>query len=203
MKNIHQKVALFYLVLFISRILLLGACTAKYEREAAPIASDSAYDLIAATPTSLKITLQPTPYISTPSRTPQSNTLKPKNTELQGCIVPSDDYSRLEINGHQLNHRTYEMLAQAQTVYDGEINFTGEAITQGSYTNAVGASFGTHAGGGAVDLSVMQPGTYTILYSDIEKIIQALRITGFAAWYRDFDALYPGSPPHIHAIAIG
>jgi hypothetical protein len=30
-----------------------------------------------------------------------------------------------------------------------------------------------------------------------------MRIAGFAAWLRDFDELYPGSPIHIHAIAIG
>lgn len=95
------------------------------------------------------------------------------------------------------------MLGVAQELYAGEINLTDSAITQGSYTNAVDASFGTHAGGGAVDLSVMAPGTYTLLANDIRPIIRALRLAGFAAWYRDFDALYAGSPPHIHAIAIG
>ena len=34
-------------------------------------------------------------------------------------------------------------------------------------------------------------------------LILALRTAGFAAWLRDFDQLYPGSPIHIHAIAIG
>ena len=95
------------------------------------------------------------------------------------------------------------MLVYAHPLYDGEIDLTGDAITQGSYTNAVEASFGTHAGGGAVDLSVMSPGTFSILYDDIEPLIQALRQAGFAAWYRDFDELYEGSPVHIHAIAIG
>ena len=118
------------------------------------------------------------------------------------CKKPSDDYSLLEINGHQLNQRTYEMLQTAQRLYSGVIDITGNAITQGSYTNAVEASFGTHAGGGAVDLSVMEPGTYNILSSDIEPLIQALRQAGFAAWYRDLDEIYPGSPAHIHAIAI-
>lgn len=120
-----------------------------------------------------------------------------------GCQRPADDYSRIVVNGHQLNRRTYEMLALAQTHYGGEIDLTGDAITQGSYTNAVEASFGTHAGGGAVDLSVMAPGTFNILHGDIPRIIAALRKAGFAAWYRDFDALYDGSPPHIHAIAVG
>jgi len=95
------------------------------------------------------------------------------------------------------------MLAVAQELYGGEINLTDDAITQGSYTNAVAASFGTHAGGGAVDLSVMAPGTYTVLFEDISMIVRALRLAGFAAWYRDFDQLYAGSSPHIHAIAIG
>ncbi len=120
-----------------------------------------------------------------------------------GCQAPSGDLSRLEINGHQLNRRTHEMLTYAQSLYGGEIDLTGDAITQGSYTTAVDASFGTHAGGGAVDLSVMAPGTFNILHADIPKIIRALRLAGFAAWYRDFDVLYDGSPPHIHAIAIG
>jgi hypothetical protein len=109
----------------------------------------------------------------------------------------------LTINGHRLNARTVEMLAYAQSIYGGVIDITGDAITQGSYTDAVEASFGTHAGGGAVDISVMKPGTYQILHEDIEPLIAALRLAGFAAWYRDFDELYPGSPVHIHAIAIG
>jgi hypothetical protein len=102
-----------------------------------------------------------------------------------------------------LNKRTYEMLEYAASLYGGVIDITGQAITQGSYTSAVEASFGTHSGGGAVDLSVMYPGTYTIHEEDIEPLIRALRLAGFAAWYRDFDELYDGSPVHIHAIAIG
>lgn len=130
-----------------------------------------------------------------------TNTVLP--AEPVGCLQPSDDYSRITINDHKINQRTYDMLAYAQTLYGGQIDLTGRAITQGSYTTVVEASFGTHAGGGAVDLSVMAPGTYTILSDEIEPLVQALRLAGFAAWYRDFNALYEGSPPHIHAIAIG
>jgi hypothetical protein len=128
-------------------------------------------------------------------------TLSPKNTI--GCKQPASNYERLEVNGHTLNRRTYEMLHYANELYSGPIDITGDAITQGSYTNAVDASFGTHSGGGAVDLSVMSPGTYTVLYDEIEPLINALRLAGFAAWFRDFNELYDGSPGHIHAIAIG
>ncbi|GIV66281.1 MAG: hypothetical protein KatS3mg047_0674 [Bellilinea sp.] len=123
--------------------------------------------------------------------------------EPEGCQKPEEDYTILSVNGFLLNQRTYSMLKHAAELYQGEIDLLGYAITQGSYTRQVDASFGTHAGGGAVDLSVMRKGTYTILWDDIPSLIHALRVAGFAAWLRDLDELYPGSPIHIHAIAIG
>jgi hypothetical protein len=144
-------------------------------------------------------TITPTP---TPSFTP---TTQPSSTPIgpSGCQRPPDDYGLVEINGYTINQRTYQMLLHAQEMYGGELQLTGYHLTQGSYTNLVSASFGTHNGGGAVDLSVIQYGTYKVLYDDIEPLILALRTAGFAAWLRDFDELYPGSPIHIHAIAIG
>ncbi len=158
--------------------------------------------------------LSPTPYIATETVVASSaataavvanspTATSQPSPEPIGCLLPSTDYTLVTINGHKLSQRTYEMLAYAQSLYGGPIDLTGTAITQGSYTNAVEASFGTHAGGGAVDLSVMSPGTYAILEDEIEPLIHALRLAGFAAWYRDFSALYEGSPAHIHAIAIG
>jgi hypothetical protein len=95
------------------------------------------------------------------------------------------------------------MLAHARQLYGGELDIIGDAITQGSYSDAVSASFGTHAGGGAVDLSVMERGTYTVLWDDLNPLIHALRAAGFAAWVREYGELYADSPIHIHAIAIG
>jgi hypothetical protein len=109
----------------------------------------------------------------------------------------------MEVNGEMLNQRTLAMLSHAQELYGGEIELTGYAITQGSYTNSLSASFGTHAGGGAVDLSVVRRDTYTVLWDDIEPLIRALRAAGFAAWLREYGELYPDSPIHIHAIAVG
>jgi hypothetical protein len=154
-------------------------------------------------PTSTQLTptqtLRPSPTVMTVTNTPTITS----TTEPDGCLKPSENYERISINGHQLNQRTYDMLAYAAQLYGGAIDITDSAITQGSYTRAVEASFGTHAGGGAVDLSVMAPGTFIILEEDIEPLIRALRLAGFAAWYRDFNVLYEGSPVHIHANAIG
>lgn len=111
---------------------------------------------------------------------------------------------RVEVNnGQVINQRTLAMLTHAQELYGGELDLTGAAITQGSYSDAVAASFGTHSGGGAVDLSVMRHGTYTILWNEVEPLLRALRVSGFAAWLREYGELHPDSPIHIHAIAIG
>lgn len=123
-----------------------------------------------------------------------------------GCWEPPDDYTRVWVNGALLNSRTLAMLDHAQDLYQaqgGVIDFH-LAITQGSYTGgALAASFGTHDGGGAVDLSVRSPLDWSVLWDEIGPMLYALRVAGFAAWLRDTDELYPGSAIHIHAIALG
>ena len=131
-------------------------------------------------------------------------TMSPTSTpEPFGCQKPPDDYTRVEANGWTLNQRTMAMLAHAQELYGGELEITGHAITQGSFHDNGSASFGTHLGGGAVDLSVLRRGTYTVLWDDIGPLIHALRAAGFAAWLREYGELCADSPIHIHAIAIG
>ena len=144
------------------------------------------------TPIPPTLTLTPTP---TPTQT--------STPEPAGCQKPPEDYTRVEVDGSTINQRTLAMLTHAQELYGGELEISGYAITQGSYSSAVTASFGTHAGGGAVDLSVLRRDTYTVLWDDIEPLIRALRTAGFAAWLREYGELYPDSPIHIHAIAIG
>ncbi len=126
--------------------------------------------------------------------------------EPEGCLRPPDDYTRLWVNGEQVNARTLAMLDHAQALYSaqgGVIDFR-RAITQGSYNaGMVAASFGTHDGGGAVDLSVRSLVDWSVLTDEIAPMIRALRVAGFAAWLRDENELYAGSVIHIHAIAIG
>ncbi len=174
-----------------------------------PVAIVATATAIPATATQT-ITFTPSPsatFTSRPSFTPTftiTPTWTPSVTlEPAGCLRPPDDYTRITVNGWVLNQRTYAMLQHAADLYGGEFEITGYAITQGSYHDNGEASFGTHLGGGAVDLSVFRKGTYTILTSEIRKLLPALRAAGFAAWYRIADELYPGSAYHIHAIAIG
>ena len=155
------------------------------------------------TRTPISITQTPT-FTPAPSPTDTAFPTVTSTPEPAGCQKPPEDYSRIEVsNGQTLNQRTLAMLAHSQELYGGEIELTGYAITQGSYSDSVAASFGTHSGGGAVDLSVMRKGTYTVLWEDVDPLLRALRVAGFAAWLREYGELYADSSIHIHAIAIG
>lgn len=97
-------------------------------------------------------------------------------------------YQRLTWRGHQFDKMTVAaiMAAEAKGGLQG-------VITQGSYTTAVGASGGTHAGGGALDLHY-DPATAA-------KLVLAFRQVGFAAWRRYY---IPGLwPDHIHCELLG
>lgn len=124
------------------------------------------------------------------------------------CQAPPEDYTILTVDFAQLNARTVAMLDHATAVYHtlgGLLIFDfRQALVQGSYNpGRVAASFGTHDGGGAVDLSVREPVTRRVMEAEIPRMLRALRIAGFAAWLRDTGELYPGSAIHIHAIAVG
>lgn len=151
------------------------------------------------TPVPVTSTVTLTPTLSPPTETA---TVTPISEPVE-CRKPPDDYELVNIDGYWLNARTVAMLEYAQLLYGGEIDLTGSAITQGSFHDNGAASFGTHLGGGAVDLSVMRTGTWIVLYDDIPVLLRALRLAGFAAWLREIDEVFPGSGIHIHAIAIG
>ncbi len=172
--------------------LLLGAC-----------ASTNAVG----TPSLSAIEPTPTLHQTSPTLAPEIRA-DPSPTssfgqEPAGCRTPPEDYTRVKVNGKWINRRTLAMLEYAQSLYAGPIDLRGPAITQGSYSNNGPASFGTHLGGGAIDISVIRPGGLDVLYGEIERLVRALRVAGFAAWLRDWGELSEGSGIHIHAIAVG
>lgn len=130
----------------------------------------------------------------------------PSADDPDGCQRPPEDYRRIRFDFAEINLRTLAMLDHAQTLYTatgGTLRFR-ENIMQGSYNpGQVVASFGTHDGGGAVDLSVRRRADWSVLRDEIPLMLEALRLAGFAAWLRDTGSLYPNSPVHIHAIAVG
>jgi len=202
---LYNQKSYFYLI-FVGLLLVLSSCQLSLIEEYGH--SVDASIIIPTLTKQISTQTKTHPQISTPTPSPTGTktivtTFTPAFSEPEECLKPEENYDLTTINGMLINQRTYSMLEYAQTLYRGEIELTGYHITQGSYSNQVSASFGTHAGGGAVDISVIQYGTYQVLYEDIDPLIIALRLAGFAAWLRDFDQLYPGSPIHIHAIAIG
>lgn len=103
---------------------------------------------------------------------------------------PKHDYRRVYYGGRLVNARTKVMLQRAEIKFGGK--FT---LTQGSYNRGVGASAGTHDGGGVVDIAVNA-------YSSSRRkdLVEALRRAGFAAWLR---TPAEGFQYHVHACAIG
>lgn len=89
--------------------------------------------------------------------------------------------------------RTADMLTEAARRFGKPLQYA-----QGSYRHGQTAASGsTHDGGGAVDVRTVP------LANQAEKmrLVKALRLVGFAAWYR---TPIPGVwGEHIHAIAIG
>lgn len=120
------------------------------------------------------------------------------------CQRPPDDLSRVEFNGYVLNARTLWMLQLADNIYMGR----GDPlrVTQGSYTEGEELSFGTHSGGGAVDISIRvksDPSQILSVDGEAEELVHALRLAGFAAWLRLPEDMTPSVSLHIHAIAVG
>lgn len=200
--KIKNKIIVGFLILVFG-LLSFNACGSITNQVTATVplpAVSETMNVVIQTPV-LTNSLFLSPTIPTATFTP-SPTISPTPWQDSGCQKPPDDYTIINVNGYSLNARTYAMLQHAAEIYGGTMDITGSAITQGSYSSAVSASFGTHDGGGAVDLSVLDD-NWMIAHDEIEPLLHALRVAGFAAWLRDLDELYPGSPIHIHAIAIG
>lgn len=127
----------------------------------------------------------------------------PTPTNSDECRRPPNDYRRRTINGEPVNARTLWMLRLAARIYEGP----GDPlrVVQGSYTDELDASFGTHTGGGVVDISIRTklPPHDVLSLDEAYRIVHVLRLVGFAAWLRLPDDLDPPTTLHIHAVAVG
>lgn len=127
--------------------------------------------------------------------------LYPRPTK--ACQRLPDDYRKTSISGKVINVRTLWMLRLANYLYTGPGNPL--RVVQGSYTDDLDASFGTHAGGGVVDISIRTklPPHDVVSMDEAKRLVLALRNAGFAAWLRLPDDLDPPTTLHIHAVAVG
>lgn len=119
---------------------------------------------------------------------------KPKPS-WQTVKAPPSDYRVVSFRGVKVNVRTRVMVERAESYMKAMGLSSKLSITQGSFSNGVSASAGTHDGGGALDISIRG---YSAANAD--KIVKAMRMAGFAAWRRGVNDTFS---PHIHAIAIG
>ena len=160
-----------------------------------PLRTETATPLPTEKPAPTETRSPPTVTISPPTAT-----IEPVLTGVE-CFTPPEVYQRVQVRGHTLSKRTTAMMENAQLLYGGIGSMY--LVIQGSYAPGLGASFGTHDGGGAVDIWTVDPNNTGVLLGDIDKMVWALRQSGFAAWFRPANMLYQGMYPHIHAISIG
>lgn len=105
-------------------------------------------------------------------------------------VRPLTPGSTVAFRGALVNTRTRAMQLEAERLLGRQL-----VITQGSYSTSDPTSAGTHAGGGALDLSVDgMSSTYRV------NVVRQLRLVGFAAWLRT--PAQGNWPYHIHAIAL-
>ena len=123
--------------------------------------------------------------------------------EPAGCSSPVEEYSPVQVGDRVLSARTLGMLSQARQIYAGPIDLTDTAIATIDHPSKLYPMVDPHHDRGVLDILVRHPYTDRVLYEEIEGVIGALRVAGFASWLRDADELYPGSEIHIHAVAIG
>jgi len=99
--------------------------------------------------------------------------------------------TRVSFRGKVFDSRTRDQLMELERLLGAPLS-----IMQGSYSGRVGASAGTHDGGGAFDADDTGMGK-----ADRDRFIIAARKVGFAAWWRPTIAGKWGS--HFHGISIG
>lgn len=114
---------------------------------------------------------------------PNRFTLSHKVDQGSWVVLPQND-APAQFQDQTVNERTRAMFFRAEEIAG---NMT---ISQGR--GGADASAGTHTGGGAIDIRVVDAPSQT------SARVAALRKVGFAAWYRNWDG-----NQHIHAIAVG
>lgn len=116
-----------------------------------------------------------------------------------GCKEPPNAFEILTQNGWAFSMRTYSMLEHAMQLIGGELDPVELRIVRN--TTVLGRLvFELHQNGGAIDISLLQSGMNLIPYNEIDHLVIALRVAGFAAWFRDAQKL---EDIYIQAIPIG
>jgi len=100
-------------------------------------------------------------------------------------------YDRVYFRGFPMNARDAAMVLDAERRFGATV-----AITQGPFHPGVGASSGTHDGGGAIDWSLSGMSSRRK-----RKWDRAVKDTGWCAWHRPY--VYQLWPEHEHGVARG
>jgi len=119
-----------------------------------------------------------------------------------GCRVPQDG-EPVEGNGWTLSRRTYDMLGHAAELFGAVLDPGSLTIVYTNVENNGIIRLPVVEENGALQIGMISGNGFDTRYGEVEPLIRALRVSGFAAWFWDWDEQYLGSEPVIEAIPIG
>jgi hypothetical protein len=130
---------------------------------------------------------------------PASFPLLGKMYEPAGCELPTDDVSIVEAGDRTISRRTLMMLMNAAELYGGRFDLEQFAIITQSRLSGY-LVLQVEVDGESLTISITRPGYHKLLYLEVDSLVIALRVAGFATWFRD--AVDPAEA-HILAVPIG
>jgi hypothetical protein len=119
--------------------------------------------------------------------------------EPAGCDVPPDDATIVQAGDRAISRRTLTMLTNAAELYGGRFDLEKFAIiTQSKLSGYLVLQ--VEVDGLSLNISITRPGSSTLLYLEVDSLVIALRVAGFAAWF--LEAVDPADA-YILAVPVG
>jgi hypothetical protein len=119
--------------------------------------------------------------------------------EPAGCEVPPDDDSIVQAGDRTISRRTLTMLMNAAKLYGGRFDLEKfSIITQSKLSGYLVLQ--VEVDGASLKISITRSGSSTLLYLEVDSLIIALRVAGFAAWF--LEAVDPADA-YILAVPVG
>ena len=120
-----------------------------------------------------------------------------------GCRPPvgSDEVIRTET--WALSERSFGMLEHAVELYGGDFDPDNLVISRPSIGMNGQVRLQIHVEDDVLIIDMLSRNGYEALYVEVDPLVRALRVAGFAAWFWDWDEQFLGSEPMIYAIPIG
>ncbi|MBN2556943.1 MAG: LysM peptidoglycan-binding domain-containing protein [Anaerolineales bacterium] len=120
-----------------------------------------------------------------------------------GCRLPVGSSEIVRTETWVLSERSLGMLEHAVELYGGAFDPDTLVISRPSSGMNGQVRLPIRVEDDALFIDMLSQNGYEALYVEVDPLVRALRVAGFAAWFWDWDEQFLGSNPMIYAIPIG